>query len=145
MKLFKRCGSFFLFCFFLFFPARKEMASTKSPPLSQIWADICYTLFFFQTKILEYTCRQSIWQFFFFLPFDRKRYFKATNNCTRRLAAVFCLMLTGILKWNGGAIFSFFHQRKKRLHQNVLRWRQYKFIFATLYILQMTIRERSYR
>ena len=53
---------------------------------------------------------------------------------------VWCKPDTQVKRWG-----FFFHQRKKWLHQNVLRWRKYELISVALYILQMTIRERSYR
>ena len=50
-------------------------------------------------------------------------------------------MQTGILWWSGVAVF--FINEKKLLHQNALCWRKYELIFATLYILQMTIQCRN--
>ena len=107
MKWFKRCS--WLFPFF-FFQARKEMASTKSPPRSQIWADICGTLNF---------PNESPWvqlpltyiTIFLFLPFDHKRYLKATNNCIHRFT---CRILfdanryTLVKRW---AIFFFIKEK----------------------------------
>ena len=48
-------------------------------------------------------------------------------------------MQTGILWWNDVA---FFHQQKKWLHQS---WRKYELIFAALYVLHTTVRDRNYR
>ena len=85
----------------------------------------------------------SIWQFFFFLPFDRKRYFEEPNNSTRRFTRhnLFDTNWHTLVKPCG----CFFDQRKKWLHLTVLCWRKYELKFAALYILQMTIRERCYR
>ena len=99
-------------------------------------------LYHFQTKILEYSCRKSIWQFFFFLLLVVNDTLKQQTTALEGLPATICLMQTGILlRWNGVAIF--FHQGKNWLHKNVLCWLQYKLIFATLYVLQMSISGRK--
>ena len=64
-----------------FLLARKVKASTKPLPQPQMWADICFN---------PYSSNENPWvklpliDLTIFLPFDRKRYLEATNNCTRR-------------------------------------------------------------
>ena len=59
------------------------MASAKPPPRSQIWADICCTLYF-SNENPWVSLTLIYFTIFSFLLFDRRRYFGATNNCTRR-------------------------------------------------------------
>ena len=95
------------------------------------------TLYIFQTTILEQSCCSSIWQFFFHLVV--KDILKKQTTALEGLPAIFCLMQTGTLWWNGLAVF---YQRNKWLHQNIHCWHKYELIFVALYILQMTIRGR---
>ena len=123
-----------------FFSDRKEMASKKSPPQSQIWPDICSTLYFPNENPWV---KLPLIYLTIFLSFDRKWYLKATNNCTRRFTRHYLFYANRHNPLNRcGCVF---HQREIWLHQNVLCWRKYEFIFASLYILQMSIRERSHR
>ena len=88
-----------------FFQPEKKIASTKPPSQSQTWADICCTLNFL-AKILEYSCRLYIWQFFSHLIVN-------DNNCTRRFTRhiLFDANLHTLVK-PCGCFFSFFINEK---------------------------------
>ena len=92
----------------VFFLARREMASTKSPARSEIWADICSTLIIVSDRkslgIAAVNLFDNFLPFDNILPFDRKRYLEATNDCTWRLTRhnVFDTNWHG---WNGAAVF----------------------------------------
>ena len=75
------------------------------------------------------------------VPLEARYYtiLKALTTALEGLHAIICLMQTGILWWNDVA---FFHQQKKWLHQS---WRKYELIFAALYVLHTTVRDRNYR
>ena len=127
----------------IFFSARKEKKGRKEKALTKpprfIWAGICCT----RNENPRVQLPFIYLTIFFFLPFDRKRYSEATNNCTRKSTrhTLFDANQHTLVKQCG--CFFFFHQRKKWLHQNVLCWRKYELIFVALYILQMTIRKRK--
>ena len=93
----------------VFFSARREMASTKPPARSEIWADICSTLIIVSKRksfgIAAVNLFDNFLPFDNFLLFDRKRHLEATNDCTWRLTChnVFDANRHG---WNGVAVFS---------------------------------------
>ena len=61
-------------------------------------------LYIFQTIILEYSCRYSIWWFFFHLIVNDT--LKQQTTALGSLPAIIFLMQTGILWWNGVAVFT---------------------------------------
>ena len=82
---------------------RKHCLSAKSTHVelrSQIWTDICCTLYFpndnswVELPLVYLTI---------FLPFDHKRYFEAQTAALEGLHAIIWLMQTGIFWWNGVA------------------------------------------
>ena len=83
------------------------------PPRSQLWADICCTLYF-----LEYSCRNlAIWQFFFHLKVTLKQ----KNKCIRRFTHhnLFDTNWHTLVKWCGW-LFSFFlfiHSEERKFSQ----------------------------
>ena len=54
-------------------------------------------LYIFQEKILEYSCRLSIWKFFFFFHLIVNDTLKQQTTPLEGLPVIFCLMQTGIL------------------------------------------------
>ena len=76
---------------------------------SHKWELIFAALLIFWAKILEYSCRLSIWQFFFHLIVNDT----LKQQTTALEAAIFFLMQTCILWWNRVAVFFFFFYKWK--------------------------------
>ena len=84
---------------------RKHCLSAKSTHVelwSQIWTDICCTLYFLNDNSWV---ELPLVYLTIFLPFDHKRYFEAQTAALEGLHAIICLMQTGIFWWNGVAVF----------------------------------------
>ena len=99
----------------------------------------------FLTKSCEYSCHQSIWQVFSHLIINHS--WKQQTTALKGLPAIICLVQSGILWWNDVAVF-FINKKndinKKSGFTKMFSLMQNELIFATLYILQMTIHECNY-
>ena len=93
-------GNFF---FFLFFFSQKRNGLEKSSPEVTNMSGYLLHSIVFQTTILEYSCCSSVWQVFFHLIVNNT--LKQQTTALEGLPAIICLMQTGILWWNGEAVF----------------------------------------